>query len=75
MKPRIDSGVSAYVIGTATVKASFPIDFHGNPYVCCALCVFYRPSSRRCSLTDAVCEYPDKYIGSQCPLDFDKEDK
>ncbi len=73
--PRLDSGVSAYYTGRATVEMYFPIDLKGNASVCCELCRFYRPNSRRCSLNDAVTEYPSKYIGSQCPLKFEDEEE
>ena len=73
MLPRLDSGVAAYISGKATVVNYFPVDIKGNSLVCCDLCRFYRPNSRRCSLNDAVVEYPSKYIGSQCPLKFEDE--
>ena len=74
MLPRLDSGVAAYISGKATVVNYFPADIKGNSLVCCDLCRFYRPNSRRCSLNDAVVEYPSKYIGSQCPLEFEDEE-
>lgn len=74
MLPRIDSGVASYIKGRATVEMFFPVDLRGNSCVCCELCRFYRPNSRRCSLNDAVCEFPGKYIGGQCPLKFDDEE-
>lgn len=75
MLPRIDSGVASYIKGRATVEMFFPVDLRGNSVVCCELCRFFRPNSRRCSLNDAVCEFPSKYIGGQCPLEFDEEGK
>ena len=75
MIPRIDSGVSSYIKGRSTVEMFFPVELSGNSCVCCELCRFYCPNSRRCSLNDAVVEYPSKYIGSQCPLEFDEEEK
>ena len=68
---RFDNGVSGYINGKAVVHAHFPIDFRGNPDVCCAQCFFYRDSSRRCCLTGQISEYPNKYIGSMCPLEFE----
>ena len=63
-------GVKEYVFGTATVCATFPVDLKGNADVCCAQCAYYRRSSKMCSLTRDICEYPDHYIGSKCPLEF-----
>ena len=64
------SGVKEYVFGTATVCTTFPVDLKGNADVCCAQCSFYRRSSKMCSLSGDICEYPDHYIGSECPLEF-----
>ena len=68
-----ESGVSGYITGTAEVTVNFPIDTRGNPDVCCYQCEFFRRSNSRCGLNCAVSEYPQKYIGSKCPLKF-KED-
>ncbi len=65
-----DSGVSRYIVGTCTVEVNFPVDFRGNPYVCCAQCEFWSRNSVRCRLNGAVTEFPEKYIGSRCPLQF-----
>lgn len=72
--PRFDSGVSAYVRGTATVEVYFPIDRKGNPHVFCELCQFYRPTARRCALNDVIPEFPGTYIAGQCPLKFEEEE-
>ena len=65
-----DSGVSRYIIGTCTVEVAFPVDFRGNPHVCCAQCEFYSRNSVRCRLNGCVVEFPEKYIGGRCPLNF-----
>lgn len=71
--PIFDSGVYAYVYGTATVKVAFPVDSHGNPYVRCVYCEYFSRSSNRCKLNGSLCEFPEKYIGSNCPLNFDND--
>ena len=68
-----DSGVQAYVIGRATVTASFPVNWHGEPCVKCELCKFYSRSGRRCHLNGGIIPYPEKYIGPECPLNFEEE--
>lgn len=68
---KYDNGVSAYVHAKAVVHVHFPVDFRGNSDVCCQQCYFYRESSRRCGLTGQISEYPAKYIGSMCPLEFE----
>lgn len=75
MLPRIDSGVASYITGRATVTGKYTVDLKGNSLVCCELCPRYRPNSRRCGLNDAVVEYPGKYIGSQCPLEFEEKEQ
>lgn len=70
MSRNFDSGVASYVIGSATVEVSFPVDRKGNADVSCSQCFFYREASRRCGLTGHVSEYPNKYVGSRCPLEI-----
>ena len=65
-----DSGVSNFICGTATVTNYFPMDAKGNADVSCAQCRFYRDSARRCALNDELCNYPTKYIGANCPMQF-----
>lgn len=70
----IQSGVQGYITGTATVEVHFPIDLHGNLDINCRQCWYFRRTYSTCGLNGQVCEYPDKYIGSQCPLKFDMEE-
>ena len=70
----IQSGVQGYVTGTATVTVNFPIDLHGNLDINCRQCWYFRRTYSICGLDGQVCEYPDKYIGSRCPLKFGEED-
>lgn len=72
MSKNFDSGVSRYVIGTATVVAHFPVDRKGNADICCEQCSFYH--GRRCALNNEVCNYPSRYRGEFCPLEFEEED-
>lgn len=70
MSGSFESGVSSYVIGTAVVEVSFPVDRKGNADVSCSQCFFYREASRRCGLTGQISEYPNKFVGSNCPLEI-----
>lgn len=65
---RFDSGVSSYIEAEAVVKVFFPVDFRGNADVSCNQCFYYRRNYRNCALNDEVCEYPEHYVGSHCPL-------
>lgn len=69
--PIFDSGVASYIVGTAQVEVAFPVDFRGNPDVRCSQCRYYSITSKRCKLNDEVVHYPEKYIGANCPLNFE----
>lgn len=71
--PIFDSGVKSYIVGTATVTVNFPVNWKGEPDVRCELCEFFSRTSRRCQINRAIVEYPEKYIGSLCPLNFGEE--
>ena len=68
-----ESGVSRYIIGKHTVYAHFPVDKKGNADISCSQCFFFREASRRCGLTGEISEYPNKYVGSCCPLEMEEE--
>lgn len=70
-----DSGVKSYITGECTVKVHFPVDFKDNADVNCYQCKFFSRASGICYLTKEVSEYPQKYISSQCPLEFSGEIK
>lgn len=72
MPPIFDSGVKSYVIGVYTVQQPFPVNWKGEPDVRCEMCRFYN-WQKRCRLNDQIVEYPDRYIGSNCPLIFEEE--
>lgn len=57
------------------VEVTFPVDFRDNAEVNCNQCKYYRRSYKKCGLNWEICEYPDKYIGSRCPLAFYSADK
>ena len=71
--PIFDSGVKSYIVGTATVTVNFPVNWKGEPDVRCELCECYSRTGHRCQINRAIVEYPEKYIGSQCPLHFGEE--
>lgn len=67
-----ESGVTSYVVGQYTVSVPFPVDKRGNPHIRCEMCEFFSHSSSRCRLNGKICEFPNKYVGSFCPLEFEK---
>jgi len=70
MSKTFDSGVAAYITGVAVVQNFFPVDAKGNADICCSQCFFFRDASKRCALNGTICEYPNKYVGSNCPLEI-----
>lgn len=68
-----DSGVESYICGKAEVKVYFPVDRKGNADVSCRQCFFFREASSRCGITGQISEYPNKYVGSHCPLEMESE--
>lgn len=66
-----DSGVKNYIFGECTIRIHFPVDFKDNVDVCCYQCKMFNRSGGVCRITSEVSEYPQKYIGSKCPLKFD----
>lgn len=67
---RFDDGVKRYIWARATVEVHFPVDWRDNPDVSCKQCPYYIRATQRCALNQSMVEYPDKYIGSDCPLEF-----
>lgn len=63
-----ESGVARYIKAAAAVEVNFPVDFKGNADISCKQCPFFSPSRRICQLNKQICEYPDRNVGSNCPL-------
>lgn len=72
---QFESGVSRYIICRATVTVGFPVDFKGNAEIACKHCQFYIRATQRCALNQEVINYPDKYVGTECPLERIDEDE
>lgn len=71
-----DSGVSGYIKATATVMVHFPIDWKGNVEIACKHCPFFVRTNMRCGLNQSIVNYPEKYVGDNCPLEkFESEEK
>lgn len=66
---RFDNGVGGYVIGRAVVEVGFPVDFKGNAEIACKHCKFYVRATQRCALNQEIINYPEKYVGANCPLE------
>jgi hypothetical protein len=72
---RFESGVSGYVWGVATVKNPFPKDMRGIAEICCSQCFYFRRTAPICNLNGEICAFPNKYVGANCPFNYESEDK
>lgn len=71
-----DDGVKGYIKATATVEVYFPVDWRGSVEIACKHCPFYIRSAQRCGLNQSIVNYPEKYVGSACPLEkFESEEE
>lgn len=70
-----DSGVKGYIKTFATVRVNFPVDYAGRTDISCYQCQFFSRSSCVCQLTKSVVNYPQKYVGADCPLEPEKNEK
>lgn len=71
---KFDAGVTGYVVGQAIVTVFFPKDKSGKADISCRQCQFFQHTSKRCGLNGNVVNYPEKYVGTECPLDRVEED-
>lgn len=70
---RTDSGVARYRKARCIIEIGFPVDFRGNESIDCMHCFLFQRQSGKCPLTGQVSEYPDRYVGSHCPLELEEE--
>lgn len=69
-----DSGVKRFIKARAIIEVGFPVDWKDNPDVSCKQCNYYIRATQRCAINQLIVEYPEKYIGSNCPLEFVTEE-
>ena len=70
-----DSGVKRYIKTYAVVEVSFPVDWKNNAEIACKHCPYFVRATQRCALNQAVVNYPDRYVGNECPLQPIEEEK
>ena len=69
-----DSGVASYVKARAIVQVGFPVDYKGRAEIACKHCKFYVKATQRCALNQEIINYPEKYVGVNCPLERIEDD-
>jgi hypothetical protein len=72
--PSFDSGVSKYIKARAVVEVGFPVDWRGSADISCKQCPYYVRATQRCALNQAVVNYPERYVGENCPLELVEEE-
>jgi len=70
-----DNGVARYVMARAVVEVGFPVDFKGNAEIACKHCPFYLRNAQRCGLNQEIVNFPDRYVGTRCPLERIEDDE
>ena len=70
-----ESGVKGFVKAYAVVQVGFPIDWRGNAEIACKHCNFFIRATQRCALNQEVVNFPERYVGSQCPLEIIEENE
>ena len=69
-----DSGVMRYIKTRAVVEVGFPVDWRGSSEIACKHCQFYDRAKQRCNLTQQVVNFPDRFVGNECPLEIIEEE-
>lgn len=71
----LDSGIKGFVTATATVKVKFPIDWNDRDYIRCAKCPYLYNNDRTCMLNKKPVQFPDRYVGADCPLILEEKEE
>lgn len=69
-----ENGVARYIKGRVTLTVGFPVDFRGNAEIACKHCKFYVRATQRCALNQEMINFPEKYVGVNCPLERIEDD-
>lgn len=63
-----DSGIKRYIKCYAVVEVGFPVSWRDEAEICCRHCQFYVRATQRCGLNQEIVNYPEKFVGHNCPL-------
>lgn len=70
-----DSGVKRYIRARAVVEVGFPVDWRDSADISCKQCPFHVRATQRCALNQTVVNYPERYVGENCPLELIEEEE
>jgi hypothetical protein len=65
-----DNGVKAFIKGRVTLEVGFPVDFKDRAEIACKHCNFFVRATQRCGLNQQIVNYPEHYVGVDCPLEI-----
>ena len=68
-----DSGVKRFIRAYAVVEVAFPVSWRDNAEIACKHCPYYIRATMRCALNQAIVNYPETHVGSECPLEIIEE--
>jgi hypothetical protein len=68
------TGVKRFIKARAVVEVNFPVDWRDNAEIACKHCNFFVRATQRCGLTQTIVNFPERYVGSECPLEEVTED-
>ena len=71
---KFDSGVKRYIKARAVVEVSFPVSWRDSMEIACKHCQFYDRAKQRCWLNGKVVNFPDGFVGAECPLEAVEDD-
>ena len=63
-----EDGVKRYIKAYAVVEVGFPVDWRDSAEIACKRCPFYVRATQRCGLNQEIVNYPEKFVGTNCPL-------
>ena len=63
-----DNGVKRYIKAYAVVEVGFPVDWRDSAEIACKHCPFYVRATQRCGLNQEIVNYPERFVGTNCPL-------
>ena len=64
-----ESGIKRYIVAQAVVETKFPVDWNDREHVACKHCNFFVRATQRCGLNQQIVNFPDNYVGAECPLE------
>ena len=70
-----ETGVKRYIKARTVVEVNFPVDWRDNAEIACKHCNFFVRATQRCGLNQEVVNYPERYVGTECPLEEVTEDE